>query len=465
MAARRLRRESAVPTSEDRFAAATPRPVADRRKILIYGLNFAPELTGVGRYTGDMAAWLREQGHAVVVVTSYPYYPTWRLSNGYTNYRWSVSDWQGVKVIRCPLWVPRRQTTVCRLLHLMSFALSSAPAAMIAALRHRPDVVMAIEPTSFAGPGGLLAARVVGARAWLHVQDLELGAALNLGLVGNSAPVRLVRRLYGWLLSRFCHVSTLTGQMRRTLAAFGRSADRITLFPNWVDTESCKPVDASALRTDIGIASDDFVVLYSGNMGEKQGVEGLLDAAAVLQKHCRIRFVLCGAGTARKQIEKRIAAHPNVMLLDPQPEERFVELLSLADCHVLPQKRGVTNYVMPSKLGPMLASGKPVIAQAEFGDVIHREFGHCCAIEQPEHPAALARRVLELHSRPLECERLGAAGRAAVQASLSRDAVLRRFETGIGSLLAEPEGATRTADRAALSGWRRWTAILGWRSS
>ena len=332
---------------------------------LLYGINFAPELTGIGKYTGEMAERLVRQGHDVTVVTGYPYYPHWRLDPSRPNWRWSVEEWRGVRVIRCPLWVPGCLTTRTRILHLLSFALSSAPAVLYAALRHRPETLFVVEPTSLAAPVGLLAARLVCAEAWLHVQDLELGAAINLGLLGDGRVARQAKRLYRWVLSGFDRVTTLSGRMRTALSALGRDPNRIGLFPNWVDVDKYRPVDASALRAELGIAPDQFVALYSGAMGEKQGVESLLDVARLLESERSIRLVLCGAGPARRRIEARVAEHPNVLFLDPQSEDRFLQLLSLADCHLLPQRRGVTHFVMPSKLGPMLASGKPIVAQAE----------------------------------------------------------------------------------------------------
>ena len=48
-------------------------------RILIHGINFSPELTGIGKYSGEMAEWLVAQGHEVRVVTAPPYYPEWRV--------------------------------------------------------------------------------------------------------------------------------------------------------------------------------------------------------------------------------------------------------------------------------------------------------------------------------------------------------------------------------------------------
>ena len=109
-------------------------------KILLYGINFAPELTGIGKYTGEMAAWLAAQGHAVRVVTAPPYYPAWAVSAGHSGKRWVFEEWRGVRVWRCPLWVPPQPGGLKRLLHLASFALSSLPV-MLRQVFWRADVV------------------------------------------------------------------------------------------------------------------------------------------------------------------------------------------------------------------------------------------------------------------------------------------------------------------------------------
>ena len=154
---------TALPTIDSVLGSLDARAAsATGGRWLFYGLNFAPELTGIGKYTGEMAERLVRQGHAVTVVTAYPYYPHWRLDPARPNWRWSTETWRGVRVIRCPLWVPSRPAALTRILHLLSFALSSAPAVLYAALRHRPETLFVVEPTSFAAPMGLLAARLAG---------------------------------------------------------------------------------------------------------------------------------------------------------------------------------------------------------------------------------------------------------------------------------------------------------------
>ena len=120
-------------------------------KILIHGINYAPEIIGTGKYTGELGRWLAARGHEVRVVTAPPYYPAWRVGEGYSAGRYRRESIAGVDVWRCPLWVPEKPSGLKRLLHLASFASSSFPIMLRQAL-WRPDVVMLIEPPLLGAP-------------------------------------------------------------------------------------------------------------------------------------------------------------------------------------------------------------------------------------------------------------------------------------------------------------------------
>jgi colanic acid biosynthesis glycosyl transferase WcaI len=122
-------------------------------RILILGLNFHPELIGIGKYTGEMAAWLAEQGHNLRVITTPPYYPQWQIAEGYSRWRYKRETWGGIQVIRCPFWVPRQPSGLKRLLHLFSFALSALPPTL-QNTTWRPEIVLCIAPAFFSAPIG-----------------------------------------------------------------------------------------------------------------------------------------------------------------------------------------------------------------------------------------------------------------------------------------------------------------------
>lgn len=418
-------------------------------KILIYGLNFAPELTGIGRFSGDMAAWLAARGHEVRAVTAPPYYPAWQIGEGYSGAWWKRETWQGVDVIRCPLYVPKLASGFRRMVHLLSFALTSAAPAKWSGLFWRPDVVFVVEPTAFVAPAGLAASWFSGALSWLHVQDFEFDAAIELGLLPRAfaAPARGSER---FLLRRFGTVSTISPRMVERLEGKGVPAARTVMFPNWVDTGRILPdADGAGFRDQLGIAPDAVVALYSGNIGEKQGIEQIATAAQYVRAHRKpddppVQFVLAGAGAGREVIEQAVRDHglgeEAFRLLPLQPEEKLPALLAMADIHLLPQRAEAADLVMPSKLGGMLSSGRPVVASAAPRTQIAATVASCGEVVVPGDGEAIGAAVQKLARDPARRRELGMAARREAETNWDRDAVLKRFEAELEARVATRKG-------------------------
>src|SRR5262249_31163906 len=241
-------------------------------------------------------------------------YPAWRVERPYRGDRYRREQVGRVKVIRCPVWVPREATGLKRLAHLASFALSSLPVILWSAIRLRPRLVLVVEPPLFAAPAAKLAARLSGAAAWLHVQDFEVDAAFELGLLRPGLLRRIALALETWLMRRFDRVSTLSERMLARLSAKRVAPARAGLFPNWVDLERIRPLPSAPRLRAEHFAADRVVVLYSGNMGRKQGLETLVEAAKILAREPdqKVTFLFCGDGAGRKALEAAASGAPNV---------------------------------------------------------------------------------------------------------------------------------------------------------
>ncbi|WER48969.1 glycosyltransferase WbuB [Cupriavidus sp. WKF15] len=414
-------------------------------KILICGQNYAPELTGTGKYTAEMAEALAEAGHEVRVVCGPPYYPAWRIEPGYSGSRYRAETLRGVRVVRVPLWVPGQPGAAKRLLHLASFAVAALPA-MVQQAFWRPDVVMGIAPGLMGAPVAWLAGRLAGARCWLHVQDYEVDAAFELGLLHGGRMRRFALAVERLLLRRFDVVSSITSKMVETAARKGVLAPRLFLLPNWVDTDAIRPLDRpSALRQSLGIGKEQKVVLYAGNMGNKQGLDVLMCTAAALAGERGITFVFCGNGPARAELELHCAGLDNCRFLPLQPADALNELLNLADIHVLPQRGGAADLVMPSKLTGMLASGRAIVAMAEPGTELFAALRGRGVAVPPEDVDALAGAIRRLAADAELCAALGASARAYAVGNLSAPAVLGPLDARLRALCpndtARPAGA------------------------
>jgi colanic acid biosynthesis glycosyl transferase WcaI len=395
-------------------------------KILVCSANFAPEPTGIGKYSGEMAAWLSARGHEVRAVAAPPYYPVWRVSR---NYRWPPyrrEQWSGVDVWRAPLWVPASPSGVTRILHLLSFAVMSFPV-MLRQVFWGPDLVITVAPALVCAPTALLTARLCGAHAWLHIQDFEVDVAFQMGLLKGNLFQRLILRMEGSLLRRFDTVSSISGRMVERLLQKGVSQGRIRYFPNWVDISRFKPMSTSlTYRARLGIAADAVVVLFSGTLGGKQGLMAIPAAAALLAARNDILFVVCGDGMMKPELETATADLPNVRLFPLQPVERVGELLCMADMHLLPQNLGAADLVLPSKLSGMLASGRPVIATCQAGTELEAVVSQCGIVVPPEDSAELAAAICRLADDVAMRTELGRRARAYAEENFERDAILGR---------------------------------------
>lgn len=376
--------------------AASMAATQTKKSIVIYGMNYAPEIAGVGKYTGEIAEHLADTGMDVTVVTTPPHYPGWKVHPGYGNRYSSVSE-KGVRIVRVPLFLRQKMKGIWRLVAPLSFALTSAPVIVWQILRRRPDVVFCVEPTLFAAPAAQLAARLTGTQIVLHVQDLEVDAAFAVGHLG--ARIWLKKLGYAFeraTLGRFDRVVTISNRMAEKLVEKGLAEEKISIVRNWVDLSHIYPMDeVSPYRTEFGFADDDFVVLYSGNIGAKQGLNVLLDAAERLKDDAHIHFVIAGEGPVKAELQARYAHLENLRFLPFQPYARLNEFLNMPDLHVLPQERGAADLVLPSKLGGMLASGKPILVTADEGTELAEFLGGAAIITPPGDQTSLSAGILK----------------------------------------------------------------------
>ena len=404
-------------------------------KILIHGINYSPEIIGIGKYTSEMAEWLINRGHEVRVVAAPPYYPAWRLGDGYSGWSYKKESSGGATIFRCPLWIPNNVNGLSRVLHLSSFTLTSLPILLLQYF-WQPHVVINIAPAFISSFHSLVGSLLFKAKSWLHVQDFELDAAFKLGILKMSGYRQAFTSAEKLILKRFDRISTISNQMVKNLQRKGVDKSRIVLFPNWVDTEAIYPLNGSnPVRSELGISNDTIVALYSGNMGQKQGIEILAEVARKLESKLNIKFVFCGEGSTCSRLHFMTTDLKNVTCLPLQPVNRLNSLLSLADIHLLPQRADAADLVMPSKLTGIFASGRPVVATAVPGTEMAQIVQERGMIVPPNDAEEFAKSLLFLASNPQERKRLGNAGRSYADEKLSKQKILLRFEKDLCSLV------------------------------
>ena len=400
-------------------------------KIIIYGINYSPELTGIGKYTGEMAEWLSDKGHEIRVITATPYYPKWKIFDGYKN-RYSNTIENNINVTRCPLYIPSNLNSIKRIIHLLSFSLSSF-LPLIKSVFLRPDIIIQVSPTLFCSPQTLLVSKLSGTKSLIHIQDFEVDAMFGLSMAKNKLSQKAALYIEKKILNNFNIVSTISEGMMHKANSKGIDKKKLILFPNWSEIDKFKNIKReNEILMNIGIEPTKKIVMYAGNLGEKQGLENVLFAAKDMEKQSNIMFLIIGEGAARKyllELAKSLELH-NVKFLPLQPFAILPKILACADCHLIIQKSGVADAVLPSKLTNILAVGGNSVITADkdtyLGNLCEQHKG-ISTLVKPESLEELKNGIL----KTIEMKQPNNIATKYAQNHLDKENILNNFEQNI----------------------------------
>lgn len=406
-------------------------------RVLIIGLNYLPESTSIGPYTADLAEYLLKYGHEVEVITGFPMAPQWRIWNGYRGEWFRRERINGVSVLRSYLFVPKEpRKTLNRILFDMSFCFSALLAAIASG---RCDLVVTISPPLQIGLTGWIVSLFNQGEFFFHLQDLVPDAAIATGMLSEKSwSVRLARMLEKFIYHQAHGIGVICEGFQRNLAAKGVKSDKIKLLPNYIDLEFMHSQESDgSFRSRHGIGADDFLVMYSGSVALKHGLETLVDAAAQLKSEPGIKFIIVGEGPSLTELKNRVTQLQlsNFLFLPLQPRETLPQQLKAADVLVITQKRAVTDIVFPGKLLYYMAAGRPILAavsaESETGLFIAKH--QVGVVTPPEEPIALAEVIL--HLRQEGTAKMGQRGRKVAEQYFDRQVVLPAFVRHLENLV------------------------------
>jgi colanic acid biosynthesis glycosyl transferase WcaI len=400
-------------------------------RILIYGINYDPELTGIGKYTGQMAKWLANYGHDTTVITGMPYYPEWKLNERYKGKLWHCEQKDGVRIYRAPLYVPAKITSLKRIVHEFSFLLAILPIWFYTLFQKKYDIVMYISPPFHLGIFPYLYSKIRGAKFITHIQDLQVDAARDLGMIKNQTLLKCMFAVERFILQNSDTVSTISTGMKKRLVKKGIPESRISILYNSVDTTRIFPLfKEQSMIKQLDLDIEDRVILYSGNIGEKQGLEHLVEAAKRFMHRPEVKFLIVGSGAYKEKLMAITQATgcTNVRFLPLQPYESLSELMAVADLHVVLQKQSASDLLMPSKLSTILAAGGCSIVSALPGTSLYEiiDQNNLGFLIKPECTDSLCDAIENALSLDLNVFRVNA--RNFAEHYLEADSILAGFE-------------------------------------
>jgi colanic acid biosynthesis glycosyl transferase WcaI len=366
-------------------------------KILVYGINYYPECIGIGKYSSEMCEWLACKGHTVEVITAMPFYPDWKVMEDYKRKLWYTELINGVSVHRCPLYVPSKVTGFTRIIQELSFVLSSS-IYWFKLIFTKFDIIISIAPPLQIGLPVLIYKQFHKVISIYHIQDFQMEAAKELGLIKNQFVLKTISKIERVILNSSDFVSSISEGMINKLVSKNVSKRKLFILRNWTDTKLIYPHTLdSNIRDVFKIDYSEKIILYSGSIGEKQGLDIIIDVAEALTNH-NIVFLVIGEGSFKSKfrdiIDKR--GLKNIKIFPLQPLELFNEILNMADIHLVIQKRAVADLLMPSKFSTILAVGGLAIVTAEKGTTLHDliKANDMAIVIEPENPVLLLNAIL-----------------------------------------------------------------------
>jgi colanic acid biosynthesis glycosyl transferase WcaI len=400
-------------------------------RILVLGINYAPERSGVAPFTTGLCEHLAKQGHEVVVVTTFPYYPEWRVWDGFKGSLHTKSRVNGVTLHRVWQFVPRCPSNLFqRMLYHLSFTVS---AFLCALFTEKCDIIYCSCPPAELGLAAYILGKLKRVPFVIKITDLASDAALATGIVREGIVIRIARALEKFMHKRATTTICLCQGFIDRLTERGIPPERLLLIPDWGDTENIFPGErVDGFRTEHGLGAEEFVVLHTGNMGKKQGLMNLVQAAELAKGERNLVWLIVGQGEERSALEATIQKREltNIRLLPFQPKENLAKMYSAADVLIVNQKAAVKDAVIPSKLLTYMAAGRSVVAAvAERSEAArHVTRSKCGVVVPPEDPGALTAAVLRLcRDRELRSN-LGFNGRRYAEDHFTKDKVMYQYD-------------------------------------
>ena len=372
----------------------------------------------------------------MTVLTGVPHYPEWRVREGYR--RWRVEERsERLRVVRLLHYVPSRQTA----LHRGVYELSFAARALAAGARGSADAVVAFGPPVLSTAAAQGLARRHRAAFGVVVHDLAGLGARESGMAGGARVAALVGAVEGRTLRSADGLVVLHDRFRRPLTEqLGVDDGRITVIRNWVHIEDSDESSMSSMRTRRRLGwGAETVVLHTGNMGLKQGLENVIDAARLAERRGdQVRFVLMGDGNQRETLERLAADVRTIDVVDPLPDADYVAALRAADVLLVNEREGMAEMSVPSKLTSYFSAGRPVVAATDPDSPTASEMRASGAgpIVPSGDPEALLSSVLALAADAALAATHGAAARSFADEHFDAEKALARYDAWIDRIVA-----------------------------
>ena len=399
-------------------------------RILLPIIQFPPDVNPTGMLMAQLCDGLAALGHEVSVITAFPHYENFRVWDEYRGKLMQRSRYAGMDVMRLYVYAPGNKSMVNRLLSYVSYNTLATLAGAVS--RHQWDVILCPNGSFFGGLSAWVLEKLKSPPFIYNVQDLYPDVPIRAGQLRNPYAIAALRSMENFMYRKAAHVTVITSAMQENLLAKQVPAQKLSVIPNFVDSEFIRPLPRENDFSRQQGLSGKFVVSYAGSLGYVYDLDTLLDAAALLRGQREICFLIVGNGVRKAELEKKAEklALANVRFMPFQPHACLPWLRASSDVQVSLYRAGAAIDSFSSKIYEIMASGRPLLAAAEADSEVARAVasagsGLCIG---PGDPKRLAEAILTLYKDRALREQMGQQGRRYVEAHHSKHAAVASYD-------------------------------------
>lgn len=406
-------------------------------RVLFFVHRFPPDAHPLARFAGGVARSLRGSGHRVTVVTSRPRGRS-RANGDGASPRSAAGDEEGIRVVRQPAWRwGAGRWRVARALKHVSYNVLGTLSSLYALGPF--DVALCTDASGLTGVAASVLRRLREVPFVYVLRDVGLPPSGNGAGTsgeesrGGASPFTGLRsRLEPGVYRRASRLVVTAPACRERLSRRGVPRPKVTVIPEFVDTEFFRPLSRdNVLSRSRGLA-DKFVAAYVGGSDEMHGLDAFLEAAFLLRGHGSIRWVI---GAHRRQVpplRERVGERglDNVILVPSSSPDTLRWLRAASDVGVVFRRAGPPVRSLPRDTYEVMAAGRAVAAVAGADTDLGRlvETAGAGVRVEPGDPEALADAVERLESAPELRVEMGASGRAAAEQNFSLEAIGQAYD-------------------------------------
>ncbi|MEZ4656452.1 MAG: glycosyltransferase family 4 protein [Caldilineaceae bacterium] len=381
-----------------------------------------------GTRSYEFARYLVNQGHQVTMLTAASDHNA--EAQGTNSYQVDGIDVVGINAGYKDHIEGTRMSYPQRILNFLYFAIVST---WVGLRLPKADLVFATSTPLTIGIPGLIISKLRRIPLVFEVRDLWPEAPVQIGALKSPLQIGLARWLERTIYRNSAHIIALSPGMQDGVVATGISASRVTMIPNASDVDLFTPtVDGSEFRQRLNL-NGHFTCVYFGTMGEANGLNFVLDAAAELKNRqvSDVVIVLQGDGKERPMLQKRCQGEKldNVIFADPVPKQDVPKVVTGANVAMTIFKNlpiFATNS--PNKMFDSLAAGRPVLVNMPGWMQELVEENRAGVFVQPDNPVDFADKIIFLRDNPALCAEYGRNARQLAEEKFARHKLAAQLE-------------------------------------